>query len=92
MHFAHLVFGKTYLVFILTSIHIKTREIHQNVIRYIFNIAKNHSSDLQMTVFQRNGRWRPFWINENHLLVHFSPFQINTVYKKINDHHRIYLC
>ena len=28
--------------------------------------------------FLQNGLWRPFWMTENHLRSHFSPFQINT--------------
>ena len=29
-------------------------------------------------ICSQNGCWRPFWMAENHLRSHFSPFQINT--------------
>ena len=29
-------------------------------------------------IFSQNGRRRTFWMTENHIRSHFSPFQINT--------------
>ena len=56
----------------------------QKSLSITFVVISDQYATLIFFKFSQNGCRRPFWMNENHFRVHFSPFEINTQFLFLN--------
>ena len=73
-------YTNTPLLFVLNFSHKMAAGDHFGWPKITFDRISRHFRSIRNFRFKKsqNGRWRPFWMTENHFWSHFSPFHINT--------------